>query len=180
MKRKSIPDVSPNLPPPQHTHPQTLLKPLVRCGCFPPHATCSLVTDPHFKLAGGRGHHITEVNPSIEDNPYKESHHWPNHYWAPTMCQAKTAARWAWGGDQAHQRWALSWDIFLQGLECPFTCSPPLSVYSQQLPCQRSSLKMDPKGGSSSRLIISVCLWLKGFLGHRMFSVKSGTVLGKP
>lgn len=51
----------PQMPPP-HTYPQAV-------KCLIAHTICPLVTDPHFSAPGGKGHHISKVNPSIEDKP---------------------------------------------------------------------------------------------------------------
>lgn len=81
---------------------------------------------------------------------------------------------------KAHQRWALSWDIFLYSLGCFFICCPSLLCIFSTAAMSTKLLKNGHYfGGNGSRLTISICLGLKGFLKCRTFSVQSGTVLGK-
>lgn len=125
-------------------HPHILIQLLLLRGCLIPHITCPLVTDPHLRPARRKDHHISKVNPNIEDNPYKESDHWCNHLVSPYYVPGRDSSQDE-PGEIKHIKCG----------HCPDTSSstvsgilshvpPPFFVYSQEMPCQYSLLKMDP------------------------------------
>lgn len=138
MKRKNIWDVSLNLPPLPHTHPQTLLKPLVLCRRFTSCTTCPEVTDPHLRQAGGRGPHITKADPNIGNSSYRESHHWSNPLVSTYYVRGRDRGQMSQGRIKGLLHFSPTFLIakHIKGGHCPetsssivrcfFTCSPSL------------------------------------------------------
>lgn len=126
-----------------------------------------------------RWHHISKANPSIEHNPYKESHHWSNHlvstYCAPGRDSSQMSL-----GESSLSKVSTPLKHIPPQSRCSFTCFPSLCIFSTDAmstwflkngPCEHNS------GGSGFRLTILGCLGLQSFLRCRMFGVKNGAVM---
>lgn len=149
--------------------PHILIHRLSFCvDAFIPYPTCPLVTEPHLTPASRKGHHISKVNPNIEDNPYKGSYHWSNHLVSPYYVPGRDSSQMSLESSSTSKVGTV-----LRHL--PFIVSgilsqapPPFFVYSQQMPCQYRSLKMDPMSTTLQGVVLGWPSWVaqdEGFPG---------------
>lgn len=136
-------------------HPHILIHRLLFCvDAFIPHPTCPLVTDPHLRPASRKGHHISKVNPNIEDNPYKESYHWSNHLVNPYYVTGRDSSQMSLERSSTSDRPSFIVSGILSH------APPPFFVYSQHMPCQYRSLKMDPMSTTLQGVVLGWPSWV--------------------